>query len=188
MARPRNAESDAAILAAASAVLGERGYDGLIVDEIARSVGVAKTTVYRRWPTKNHLVVSVLEDGEPDAAAADSGDDVRDLTSAVAALCSTLDPAPMRRLVAELAAASSRDPALRSEVDRLWARRRDAVAVVVERGVSAGTLSGDSALIVDQLVGAVYYRALITGETLDAEYSRGLVRAVVGPRDAEGTA
>ena len=69
MARPRNAESDTAILAAASAVLREQGYDGLVVDDLARSVGVAKTTVYRRWPTKNHLVVSVLEawDAEPEA-------------------------------------------------------------------------------------------------------------------------
>jgi AcrR family transcriptional regulator len=188
MARPRNAESDGAILEAASAVLGERGYDGLVVDELARAVGVAKTTVYRRWPTKNHLVLSVLEQWDADLTVPDTGDDLRDLTSAVAELCSALDPAPMRRLVAELAAAGTRDPALRSEVDRLWARRRDAVAATVERGIGAGTLSGDSALLVDQLLGAVHYRALITGETLDAEYARELVLSVVGPRDMGGTA
>jgi hypothetical protein len=60
--------------------------------------------------------------------------------------------------------------------------------VVVERGISAGTLSGDSELLVDRLVGAVYYRALITGEPLDAEFARELVLSAVGPRDAGGTA
>ena len=50
--RPRREGADEEILAVARAVLGERGYRDLSVDEIAERAGVAKTTVYRRWPSK----------------------------------------------------------------------------------------------------------------------------------------
>jgi len=35
------------------------GYAGLNVDEVAERAAVAKTTLYRRWPTKDHLAVAV---------------------------------------------------------------------------------------------------------------------------------
>jgi AcrR family transcriptional regulator len=181
MARPRNSDSDAALLAAASEALLAGGYDGLVVDELARGVGVAKTTVYRRWPTKNHLVASVIAQWQEAVAVPDSGDVVADVTAVTAGMCRALDPAPMRRLVAELASASVRDAALRADVERVWADRRAAVQELLERGVASGDLRADLdvATVMDQLAGAVYYRVLISGEPLDDDYARRLVRSVV---------
>ncbi len=59
--RPRREGADAEILAAAREMLAEVGYRDLTVDAVAERVGVAKTTVYRRWPTKAALVASLLE-------------------------------------------------------------------------------------------------------------------------------
>jgi AcrR family transcriptional regulator len=185
MARPRNTESAGLILAAAADTLLRSGYDGLVVDELARSVGVAKTTVYRRWPTKNHLVVSVVSGWQADAHVPDSGDTpsdvVDDLTAIVAGMCRALDPAPMRRLVAELAAARMRDDVLGSSIDALWAERRAATATVLARGMASGALRADldAELVMDQIAGAVYYRVLITGAALDGEYARTLVHAAL---------
>jgi AcrR family transcriptional regulator len=182
MARPRNADSDAALLAAAAETLLERGYDGLVFDDLAARVGVAKTTVYRRWPTKNHLVVSVVALWQGEVAVTDSGDVEADLLGIVEGMCASLDPAPMRRLVAELAAAGIRDPDLRTQVEQLWAERRSAAIAVLDRAVAEGRLRTglDTGVTVDQLAGAVYYRALITGGRLDAAYARTLVPAVLG--------
>jgi AcrR family transcriptional regulator len=189
MARPRNTESDGLILAAAADTLLRSGYDGLVVDELARTVGVAKTTVYRRWPTKNHLVVSVIAGWQADADVPDSGDAaddvVDDLTAIVTGMCRALDPAPMRRLVAELAAARLRDDDIASSIDALWAERRAATATVLARGMASGALRADldPELVMDQLAGAVYYRVLITGAVLDQDYARALVRtALAGAR------
>jgi len=181
MARPRNTDSDAAILAAAADALQRQGYDGLVVDELARAVGVAKTTVYRRWPTKNHLVVSVIAQWQGEVRIPESGDTAADLTSIVAGMARSLDPAPMRRLVAELAAASARDADLRLQVEQLWQQRRAAAATVLARGISDGSLRGDLDVEVtmDQLAGAVYYRVLITGAVLDDGFARELVHGVL---------
>ena len=59
--RPRNAAVNDAVLGATVALLGERGYQGLRINDVAERSGVAKTTVYRRWPTLTHLVVAAME-------------------------------------------------------------------------------------------------------------------------------
>ena len=67
--RPRRAGADEEILAVALELLREKGYRDLNVDEVAERAGVAKTTVYRRWPTKGALVAAAIApppDGEGD--------------------------------------------------------------------------------------------------------------------------
>jgi AcrR family transcriptional regulator len=169
MARPRNADSDAAILAGANATLREGGYDALVVDELARRVGVAKTTVYRRWPTKNHLVANAIASWQGEVTAPGSGSLEGDIVALVTGLAEFLDGAPTRRIVAELVAATAREPELRAHVDPLWRQRRDAI----------GALLGDTALA-DRLLGAVFYRALVSHEPLDADYAAALVSDTLG--------
>src|SRR5690606_26037649 len=58
--RPPDAALDAAILQATLALLAETGYERLSVEAVARRAGTAKTSVYRRWPTKEALVLAAL--------------------------------------------------------------------------------------------------------------------------------
>nr|WP_217913774.1 TetR/AcrR family transcriptional regulator [Miltoncostaea marina] len=57
------------IVAAASELFAEHGAD-LCVDEIARRAGVGHATVFRRFPTKDDLVLAMFEERLADAAAA----------------------------------------------------------------------------------------------------------------------
>src|SRR5215208_3040355 len=59
--RPRRAGTDEEILAVALEMLREKGYRDLNVDDIAERLGIAKTTIYRRWPAKGALVAAALE-------------------------------------------------------------------------------------------------------------------------------
>lgn len=52
--RPRDEAIDAAILEAAVDELTERGFLSFTVEAVAARAGVAKTTVYRRWPGGTH--------------------------------------------------------------------------------------------------------------------------------------
>ena len=45
------------VLATAFELLSESGVGGFSVDEVARRSGVAKTTIYRQWPTREALVL-----------------------------------------------------------------------------------------------------------------------------------
>ena len=58
--RPRRAGADDEILAVARTLLAEHGYGDLTVDAIAERAGVAKTTVYRRWPSKGALIAAAI--------------------------------------------------------------------------------------------------------------------------------
>src|SRR4051794_3451112 len=71
--RPRRADVVGAVRAATVRLVTERGYAGTTLDEIARAAEVAKTTVYRRWPSKAGVVLDALTDrlGEPPVPGSD---------------------------------------------------------------------------------------------------------------------
>ena len=69
--RPRDERADRAILDAAIDLLAEVGPTGLSVEEVAARAGVSKATIYRRFPTKDDMVVaslSCLSVNVPDSA------------------------------------------------------------------------------------------------------------------------
>lgn len=63
--RPRNPELDDLIRSAALGLLAEGGREACGMDDVARRAGVGKATIYRRWSTKEELLVEVLGDTDP---------------------------------------------------------------------------------------------------------------------------
>jgi len=58
--RPRRPEANAEILDAALAMLRPGGYRALSLDEVARRAGTAKSSIYRRWPSKAALAAAIV--------------------------------------------------------------------------------------------------------------------------------
>lgn len=56
LGRPRDARIDDAVLAATVELIGAAGYADLSVNDIAKRAGTSKPAIYRRWPSKAHLV------------------------------------------------------------------------------------------------------------------------------------
>lgn len=81
--RPRRAEADAEILDAALAMLRAGGYRELSLDEAARRAGTAKSSIYRRWPSKAALVAEIVRREAPMPEASDRDDAVRAFESLV---------------------------------------------------------------------------------------------------------
>lgn len=59
--RPRES-LDTVVFAATLRTVHELGYAHATVDRIAAAAGVAKTTIYRRWPSKGALIADCLVD------------------------------------------------------------------------------------------------------------------------------
>ncbi|MEV8371927.1 TetR/AcrR family transcriptional regulator [Kribbella sp. NPDC056861] len=183
--RPRDTAIEGKVLAAAAEELRQGGYDGLSIDRVAERAGVAKTTLYRRWASKAELVVALIGNLRQDVPFEPSGDPRRDLTELVTAIAATLTATPTT-LIADLAAAAAREPRVGESVRALWAERHRAVTAVVAHAQEAGLVLShvSPAVLVDQLVGPLYYRLLVTGEPLSPDYARTLVRSVLGPEES----
>ncbi len=179
--RPRLQSTDQAIFAAAAELIRERGYDGFSMAAVADRAGVAKTTVYRRWPTRSHLVLATMQSVMSRVALFDTGDLRADLVTFARTLATALRAPGTRRLIAELALASAQRPELADGFHRLFTQRRAAALLTVEHAATAGQLrSGvDPELLIDQVSGALHYRMLVTGEGPSDGYAERLADAIL---------
>src|SRR4030088_1299323 len=117
--RPRGRAGGGRGVRAEGGLLHAGGLAALNIGEGAERAAVAKTTLYRRWPTKDHLAVAVAAEMLAEVPIPDTGDLRRDLTEFAAGLASSLDRLRMAGpygggasagLVAELVAAAARHP------------------------------------------------------------------------------
>lgn len=59
--RPRDRSRDGTVLTTTLESLADRAYEDVTLDDLATAVGVAKTTLYRRWSSKEELVLAAVE-------------------------------------------------------------------------------------------------------------------------------
>jgi len=178
--RPRLQATDQAIFDAAADLIRERGYDGFSMAAVADRAGVAKTTVYRRWPSRSHLVLDTLT-SVMRVAIFDSGNVRADLYAFARTLAAGMRVPGSRRLVAELTLAVAQRPELADAFSRLYAQRRADAQTMLERAQGAGELRPgvDLDLLVDQLTGALHYRMLLRGEGPTDAYAERLVDSIL---------
>lgn len=183
MSGRRRVPAAQAILDAARELLAEKGVRGLTVEGVAARAGVAKTTVYRRYRSKDELALAVLIDMvEAVVAVPDLGDAREELVTfvgkAVTILRTTLMGRVMQGLVSELATDPELARAFREQVVSL---RVGELRRLVARGIARGDLrpGTDTELLHELLFGPVYYRLLLGGAPLDDELAGRIVDAVL---------
>ena len=182
--RPRNEGLRRTILRAAAELLEERGVDGVTIEAIAERAAVGKQTIYRRWASRAAVLVEAfLSQDESATGTPDTGTLRKDLAIFASTLADTAGRESLRRSVAGLVSASHTD----AEVGRLFRERfvapsRATLRQVLERATDRGDLHPDLDLevVLDALLGAIWYRALISGGRLDDTYAESLAAALVG--------
>ncbi|MBV9229687.1 MAG: TetR/AcrR family transcriptional regulator [Chloroflexi bacterium] len=79
--RPRSAQAHKAIIEATLELLAEEGYQGLSIEAVAARAGVGKTTIYRRWSSKEELVMEAIRHVQLDIPVIDTGNFRNDLAA-----------------------------------------------------------------------------------------------------------
>ena len=168
--RPRSPEVHDAILHAAIALIREVGYDSVSMDGIAARAGVGKAALYRRWSSKEALVVEALGRLVAAMPVPDTGtlaDDVRVVMTAHRSMYA--DPAS-GQLLSGIVAAMARSGAIAHAVrSGFVATRHDALRAALARGVERGELRRDADLdlVVEMLNAPLFYRYLLSGRAVD---------------------
>jgi AcrR family transcriptional regulator len=169
--RPRSEEAHRAILAAVVELLAEHGLGGLTIEAAAARAGVGKTTIYRRWDTKNELVLEAMEQLRPPGPPPDTGSLIGDLSAFVAVQRERLEATQLPRVIPRVLGESLDDPDLHTQiVARAVTPIRAVLGEIVRRAIERGELREDLDVetLVDVLHAAPIYRLLLAGGAIEA--------------------
>jgi AcrR family transcriptional regulator len=160
----------AAVLAATLAELGEAGYAALSVDAVARRAGVNKTTIYRRWPVREALVVDALTDQiAVDVPIPDTGAIETDLRELARSLVRWLTSPAGRAIIAATISDAARSPEIAEVKQRFFEDRFRRAEPVIARAKDRGELprTTDPAELVKAMIAPIYLRLLVTADPVD---------------------
>ncbi len=184
--RPRDPGADKAILRAALELFVEHGIEGASFEQIARRAGVARTTVYRRWSSREDLVAQAME------VAREAPE--RSLTTAARVppkrmadeLINALSEMATRRdylkTVAKLVGSVPDSPKLMSVYWNTYLiPRRRMVAEIIGRARERGAIpkGTDSEILQDMIGGAIMYHLLIRPGRKNRKEMRAYIRRLI---------
>jgi AcrR family transcriptional regulator len=116
LGRPRDPRIDDSVLRATVELLGKTGYADLSVDAIAKRAGTSKPAIYRRWPSKAHLVHEAVFPLSEATELPDTGSLAGDVTEMVRRSTGVLTTPAARAAMPGLLAEMATDPTLHAKL------------------------------------------------------------------------
>ena len=158
--RPRSEASHQAMLKAALELLSEVGFETMSIEAIATRAGVGKTTIYRRYSSKDELVADAIESIREEVLIPDTGNLWSDLDALIEnAAQITLTPLGRQAVAMIISSASSNPGFAKIYWEKYLQPRRQAFAIVIERAKERNEISIDldSSLVFDTMSGIMLY-------------------------------
>ncbi len=172
--RPRSARSHRAILDATLELVAEEGIQGTRIEAIAARAGVGKTTIYRRWLSKEALILDALSELHGHGKLVDTGELRADLLTFLKEPFHMLETHPLHeRLVFRLFGEARAHPEFaRVLYERVYAPRLQCMTHFIERAQERGELrpNVDTVFLASLLMGPLLYYKLAT-RVLPSSYS-----------------
>jgi AcrR family transcriptional regulator len=181
LGRPRDERIDSQVVGAVLQALRGGGYRAVTIDGIARRVRRARTSLYRRWPSKRHLVAYAVVSELGENPAGDSGALRADLEAAVETLLRAF-AGPLAQALPGLVADMAQDARLAALIrEQVLAARRRSMREAFARALARGEIRADLDIevILDLLTGPFYYRVLFGHAPLSARMARDVVECVL---------
>lgn len=182
--RPRSAGAGREILRAVIAVLAERGVAGLTMEAVAETAGVAKTTIYRRWSSKDEMLLDAVRATAASVDPPDTGSARGDLVAMLGELVRLFTQTPAGDAARALLGELPRRPELARAFRRSVLGERFAVTdAVLRRGVERGELRAnvDAHFVTEMVIAPIFFRHMVSGEPLDAAFAARVVDHALAP-------
>ena len=170
------------VLRAALDVLADDGLPGFTIEAVAQRAGASKTTLYRRWASREELLVEAMDEFAsrplPLPATGDLRSDLVELMSSLEAL---FNEQPFPRLMAAFIDAAERDPTLQRLHAAITHSRRQPIRHVLVEARLRGEIppSVDLELMIDLLTAPAFYRRFIAHQPFHAAYAVAVVDQVL---------
>jgi len=176
----RSARVRAAVLEATLELVLAHGLEGLKVSAVAERAEVHETSIYRRWGTRENLLIDALLSATEQLQVPDTGSLRNDLTAYATDLARFL-ATPVGRALEQMLAVAGDDPGTQRARDRYWASRYERSEQMITRAVDRGELPDtvEPRLVLEMLVSPVHFRAVLTREPIDARMPGLIVDALL---------
>ena len=157
-------------------LLTQSGLTGVSVDEVSRRSGVAKTTIYRHWPSRESLLVDACSQLSARPQAPDTGTMRGDLEQLASHVTMRLRQ-PWATVMPSIIDAAERDTQLAGLQASIHSQMREAFITVIERGKQRGEISKmqDARELVAAILGPIMYRRFFSREPLDEAFAKRVV-------------
>ncbi|MEX2623291.1 MAG: TetR/AcrR family transcriptional regulator [Acidimicrobiia bacterium] len=162
--RPRRPETDAAILRATCDLFAELGYDGMSVEAVAARAGVGKATIYRRWSSKDDLIIAAIQEVTTAIAVPTTGNLRNDLIGLIAGAIRFMKTAEAGVIFPRMAGeVAGRTPLGLRYVETVIGPRRAMLREVLAAAIESGELRSDLevTLLADTLMGPIILRKIL---------------------------
>jgi AcrR family transcriptional regulator len=188
--RKRGAALEDAILEAAYSELTEVGYTAFSVEGVAARARTGKASIYRRWPTKQELVMDALLERLPTAEQCGFTPDLDDSVTTVEALhgvarsIAGVITSPAGDAMRAIKCEAMADPALAKMIDdRFQAPRRAAMLGLLRRGVERGEVRPEAAtqLVADVVPAVLMHRVIMQREPLSERDVTDIIEQIFIP-------
>ena len=178
---PRIERSRQVILAAALEELGTVGYGDFAIESVAARAGVGKSTIYRHWPDRLALIAdafaSTHESAGPDLS---TGTPREKLERILAHVAEVLVDSPFGKCLPAMIDAAERDPALRRFHHQFQAEARKPTIALIASGMASGDFPrADPELAALALLGAIFFRRLMSERPFDRAEVGALIATVL---------
>jgi AcrR family transcriptional regulator len=178
--RPRSVEADHAILDAAFKLLVEQGYAGMSIEGVAAEAGVGKTTIYRRYPSKQELIVGVIERFDPVEGVFESGTTREQLATVLRRLIHFMVERHGSRMIGTLLAEERSNPELLAFFrERVTDPRMNLLRSVLRRAAQRGEVRPDADLdaVIHIVIGSVLALQL-TGQEHPMDWTERIAETI----------
>ena len=162
--RPRSVQANKAIIEATLELLAEEGFQGLSIEAVAAKAGVGKTTIYRRWASKDELVMDAIRQVQVDIPPAlDTGNFRNDLAMLLKTAYQGFMAHPypfLGKLVLKFIGEYQSNPEIfQGAITQLILPRFQRFFHLVEQAQARGEIRGDldPELVMDLVVGSLYF-------------------------------
>lgn len=179
----------ATVIAAASELLLDRGVGAVTIDAVVQRSGVARSTIYRHWPTRADVVAATFDMLiHPPPPVPPPGPLRERLLAAFAPIVVAVSDPQYAALASAVLGDLSRDPELREFRERFAAAQTAPVRTILLDGVAAGELASDTDVdeAVSLLVGPVIFQAVVLGGRPAASLVEKAVEGFGRARSAAG--
>ena len=172
------------------AVLVESGVDGVTLEEVAARSGVAKTTLYRHFGSKEELVATAAQGCLVQHATPDTGNLEEDLLSIFGQYQASEEAKHFPVLFPALLDAGTRDPQMRRLVDQILEERSRPIRTVLRLAQARGEIDPELDLdaAVATIVGPLTYRRFVERREVTPEFKGQVLRGAVAALRATAAA